>query len=136
MTRITMYPSRTISFTIGRPYSEVYGFLSQPRNLSRWTKGLLVGPIEPVGPNVWRTDFGGEVVDLHFTPDNAYGVLDLEVRSQTKAIRRYYVRLFPNGEGAELCVTVMQRAGESDVEFQSEVEWLRSDLGILKSYLE
>lgn len=131
-----MFPSRTISVTLNRPYDEVYAFMSNPANLSRWTGGVLHAPLEQVEGNLWRTVYEDNSVDLEFTPINPFGIIDLQVRGRGMADRRYWARLFPNGEGTELCCTILQHADEPDAKFQSDFEWLRSDLMILKTFID
>ena len=134
--RDCMFPSRTISMAINRPSDEVYAFLSNPRNLTRWTGGVLVGPLEQVGEHIWQTDYEGAKVNLEFTPPNALGVIDLAITAHGAPDQFYRTRVFPNGAGTELCCTILQRAHESDAEFQSNIEWLRADLLVLKSFIE
>lgn len=131
-----MFPSRTISLAIASPYDDVYAFLSNPSNLSRWTAGVLHAPVEPVTDLVWRTVHDGQTVGLEFSPVNAFGVLDLAVTNSRLGDRRYWIRVFPNENGTELCCTILQRPGEDDAGFQSEVDWLRTDLMVLKSFIE
>ncbi len=131
-----MFPSRTISLAINRPCAEVYAFLSNPANLTRWTGGMLEAPPRQVSEHVWQTAYEGAEVRLEFAPINTLGVVDLAVTGRGNADRVFWARVFPNGEGTELCCTILQGADESDVEFQSNFEWLRADLLVFKSFVE
>ncbi len=131
-----MFPSRTISLAIDRPCPDVYAFLSDPGSLVLWTGGLIHAPLLPAGNAVWTTRYEGKSVSIRFTPPNDFGVLDIHLSGPDIAERYYRVRVFPNGEGTELCCTVLQRPDEDDAHFASECEWLRVDLKVLKSYLE
>jgi Polyketide cyclase / dehydrase and lipid transport. len=131
-----MYPSRTISLAIARPYELVYAFLCDPRNLDRWTNGVLEAPVEPLGGRRWRTRFSGQEIVLTMTPPNPYGVLDLTVTGPKAPPRICRARLFPNGGGCEICFTLIQHPDEDDGVFASEAEWVRTDLVVLKTYLE
>lgn len=78
----------------------------------------------------------GELV-IRFIEPNPYGVLDYWVfppGADPGAVTS--ARLVPNEEGCELTVLWLQREGEDDVKFNSEVDWLTADLGVLKSLLE
>ena len=131
-----MFPSRTISLTINAPCAEVYDLLATPANLSRWTGVAYQAPLERVEDNVWRSHYEGQVVTLTFTPRNPHGIVDLQVTGRGAADRCYRTRVFANGKGTELCCTVLQREDETDEQFESECEWLRTDLQVLKSFLE
>lgn len=75
-----MFPSRTFSLVIDRPWAEIYGFLSDPRTLCHWTQGVIVEPVHSITDYQWRTSYGGEPVSIDFTPPNDFGVLDLSLR--------------------------------------------------------
>ncbi len=131
-----MFPSTTISLVIDRPCPDVYAFLSDPSTLPHWTEGLLHAPLIPLSDWVWSSSHEGRPVTIHFTPPNPFGVLDIRVLGQSFLERHYRVRVFPNGEGTELCCTVLQCPNEGDAHFASECEWLRTDLKVLRSFLE
>ena len=131
-----MQHSRPISLAINRPWAELYAFLSEPRNINLWTQGVIAQPLEQVAEHEWRTSHEGVPVLIAFTPPNGFGILDLELRWTDQAPRHYRIRLFPNEEGSEICCTILQRPGESDAQFASECEWLRTDLEVLKAYAE
>lgn len=134
--RQSMFPSTTISMAIDRPYKVIYAFLSDPATLPLWTEGLLHAALTPVSEWVWATLHEGRPVTIHFTPPNPLGVLDISVLGDDVLERHYRVRVFPNGEGTELCCTVLQSPGEDDAHFASECEWLRTDLNVLRAFLE
>ncbi|KKB07502.1 hypothetical protein [Devosia chinhatensis] len=131
-----MFPSRTISLVIERPCAEVYAFLADPRTLAQWTEGLLHEPLIALDTWTWTTAHDGQPVVIHFTPPNQHGVLDIRLDLVDLIERHYRVRVFTNGTATELCCTVLQSAGEDDAHFASECEWLRTDLKLLKTFLE
>ncbi|KQN76800.1 MULTISPECIES: hypothetical protein [unclassified Devosia] len=131
-----MFPSVTISLTIRRPFAAVYTFLSTPANLNEWINGVIERPLERLSDYHWQAQFDGEEVELHFTPPNVYGVLDLRVSDDRGTRRQYWVRVLPNDDGAELSCTILQVRGETDAQFASECEWLRTDLNVLRNYIE
>jgi hypothetical protein len=46
------------------------------------------------------------------------------------------MRVFPNGEGSEVLITVFRQAGVSDEKFAEDTQWVRRDLEALKTLLE
>ena len=78
----------------------------------------------------------GEMM-LRFIEPNPYGVLDYWLfppgGSPGSATS---VRLVPNEEGCDLTVLWIQREGHDEVKYQSEIDWLTADLGVLQSLLE
>ena len=46
------------------------------------------------------------------------------------------MRVFPNGEGSEVLITVFRRPGMSDEKFAEDTQWVRRDLEALKELLE
>ena len=131
-----MKRSRAVSVQIARPFDEVYDFLAEPSNFPKWgpvhdERMTLIG-----GRNYLVKMPRGEIV-LRFIEPNPYGVLDywafLPGANPGAATS---VRLVPNEEGCELTILWLQREGDDDVKFNSEVDWLTADLGVLKSLLE
>lgn len=131
-----MRRSRAVSVQIARPFDEVYRFLAEPLNFSKW------GPVQDAEMiHIGGRDYlvqvpRGEVV-LRFIEPNPYGVLDYWVFPQggdPGAVTS--CRLVPNEEGCEVTILWLQREGEDDIKFNSEVDWLTADLGVLKSLLE
>lgn len=131
-----MQHSRTFSLAIDRPWTELYAFLSDPRTINQWTQGVLAEPLLRISDYHWRTTYDGDQVSIFFTPPNGFSVLDVELHWADRSPRHFLIRIFANEEGSELCCTVLQRAEESDAQFASECEWLRTDLEVLKTYAE
>ena len=125
-----------ITVSIDRPYAEVYAFCSEPMSFGRWN--LLPGALlEPIGGRDYLVDLPQGRRVMRFMAPNDLGVLDYEVRepsSQAGMVRP--LRLIVNGSGADLQMTWFQQPGVSDEQYRSEVEWLRSDLLRLKTFLE
>jgi hypothetical protein len=46
------------------------------------------------------------------------------------------MRVLPNGEGAEVLITVFRQPGVSDEKFAEDTHWVRRDLEALKTLLE
>ena len=103
--------------TIERPAGEVYAYVCDLKNLPRWASGLSAA------------------VKVRFVERNAFGVLDHYVKTDSREV---YVpmRVFPNGEGAEVLLTVFRRPGTSEEKFAEDTHWVRRDLEALKQLLE
>jgi hypothetical protein len=104
--------------TIERPAGEVYAFVSDPNNLPTWASGLSAA------------------VKVRFVERNAFGVLDHFVRVDSGPEVYMPMRVFPNGEGAEVLITVFRQPGVSDEKFAEDTHWVRRDLEALKTLLE
>jgi hypothetical protein len=72
---------------------------------------------------------------VRFVERNKYGVLDHYV---TLRSREVYVpmRVFANGQGAEVLLTVFRQPGMSEQKFVEDTQWVRRDLEALKELLE
>ena len=97
---------------------EVYAFVSDPKNLPTWASGLSAA------------------VKVRFAEHNAFGVLDHFVRVDSGPEVYMPMRVFPNGEGAEVLITVFRQPGVSDEKFAEDTHWVRRDLEALKTLLE
>jgi len=104
--------------TIERPAGEVYAFVSDPKNLPTWASGLSAA------------------VKVRFVERNPFGVLDHFVRVDSGPEVYMPMRVFPNGEGAEVLITVFRQPGVSDEKFAEDTHWVRRDLEALKALLE
>jgi hypothetical protein len=104
--------------TIERPTLDVYNFIHDPKNLSKWASGI---------------DARAKV---RFVERNKYGVLDHFVTIGAGPEVYMPMRVFPNGEGTEVLITVFRRPGVSDEKFAEDTQWVRRDLEALKELLE
>jgi hypothetical protein len=104
--------------TIERPPREVYDFVCDPKNLPAWASGL------------------SDTVKVRFVERNAYGILDHYVSLASGAEVYMPMRVFPNGEAAEVLITLFRQPGQSDEKFAKDTLWVRRDLEALKELLE
>jgi len=104
--------------TIERDPLDVYNFVSDPKNLQHWASGL------------------GAALKVRFVERNKYGVLDHYVSRAAGGEVYVPMRVFPNGEGAEVLLTVFRQAGTSEEKFAEDTQWVRRDLEALKELLE
>ena len=104
--------------TIERPPQEVYAFVRDPKNLAKWASGL------------------DGAVKVRFADTNPYGVLDHFVSVNSGPEVYMPMRVFPNGDGAEVLITVFRQSGVSEEKFAEDTQWVRRDLETLKELLE
>lgn len=127
--------SRIIHLSVEKPWAQVYGFASDPRNMPRWAAGLG-GGLKPDG-NDWIADGGplGEV-RVNFAPTNEFGVID-HVVTLPDGLKVYNaLRVTPNGSGAEVSFTLLRLEGMTDEDFEEDAKAITADLETLKSLLE
>ena len=79
-------PGFTVRMTIERPWVEVYAYVARPENLGAWASGIA------------------KDAKVRFVEPNRYGVLDHYVSVGGGAETYVPMRVFPNGEGAEVLV--------------------------------
>ena len=104
--------------TIERPAREVDAFVRDPKNLAQWASGL------------------DGAVKVRFVDPNPYGVLDHYVSVGSGPEVYMPMRVFPNGDGAEVLITVFRQSGVSEDRFVEDTQWVRRDLEMLKEALE
>ena len=127
--------SRIIHLSVEKPWAQVYGFASDPRNMPRWAAGLG-GGLKPDG-NDWIAASGplGEV-RVNFAPTNEFGVID-HVVTLPDGLKVYNaLRVTPNGSGAEVSFTLLRLDGMTDEDFEEDAKAITADLETLKSLLE
>jgi hypothetical protein len=104
--------------TIERAPAEVYDFVSDAKNLQAWASGL------------------NAAVKVRFVERNPYGVLDHYVSVDSGPEVYMPMRVFANGAGAEVLITVFRQPGVSDEKFGEDTRWVLRDLETLKALLE
>jgi uncharacterized protein YndB with AHSA1/START domain len=104
--------------TIERSPLDVYNYVVDPKNLSKWASGL------------------GAAVKVRFVERNKFGVLDHFVSVGAGPEVYMPMRVFPNGDGSEVLITVFRRDGVTEEKFVDDTQWVRRDLEALKQLLE
>ena len=82
--------------TIERSALDVYNFVADPKNLTKWASGL------------------NAAVKVRFIERNKFGVLDHFVSVGSGPEVYMPMRVFPNGGGAEVLITVFRRDGVTE----------------------
>jgi hypothetical protein len=128
--------SKTIVISINRPFEVVYDFLAEPMNLEHWGTnfGTRMRHLEGLD---YLVDLPmGEAV-LRFTRRNAFGVIDFTIFPQgAEPGPPFPARVYANGEGADVAITLFRFPWMTDEQHQSNQEWTVSDLSRLKAVLE
>lgn len=127
-------PSTTLCVTINRPWSAVYAFASNPRNLPQWAPGFALS-VTPSGDG-WRVTTASGPVSLRFAEPNAFGVLDHDVRLSNGQVFHNSMRVIPNGDGSQVLFTLYQAPGVSNEAFAADARLVDQDLHTLKQLLE
>ncbi|MDB5650604.1 MAG: polyketide cyclase [Hyphomicrobiales bacterium] len=73
---------------------------------------------------------------MYFSAPNESGILDHRVVRDGSEPVFVPMRVFPNGSGAEIIVTLFQWPGLSDAYFERDAETTSKDLNTLKRLLE
>jgi hypothetical protein len=131
-----MMQSEVVQVSIARPYAEVYEFLAEPMNFTRWAANPGSGML-PLDGGDWLVELAPGKRVIRFAPRNTFGVLDYQTFSQGDDGGPVTpVRLVPNEHGCELLLLWFRRPGMDAARFASDIEWVRSDLERLKTLLE
>ena len=128
-------PVRHISVGISRPLNEVYAFLAEPGNFSRWASGLGHS-FRHVDGMEWLAETPMGPMKVRFSERNSFGILDHTVVSPDGEAMHNPMRAFANGDGSEVVFSLFRRAGMSDEDFERDAEWVSRDLQTLKAHLE
>jgi len=126
--------ARTLSVSIDCPADQVYGFVSDPRNLPRWATAFC--------RSIRRSDSGWVVempqgeVTVRFVPRNTMGVLDHFVIPAPDVEIYVPMRVVANGAGSEVLFTLFRLPGMTDEAFATDAGMVERDLGTLKKVME
>ena len=128
-----MYDSHILKTVIQRPYQTVYDYLSQPENFVLWASGLE-NLQQQDGQWVTKTPQG--VMQIRFTPVNAFGIADHVVTPRNGSNIYVPMRVIANENGAEVQLTLFRMSDMSDETYARDVKWVQDDLNTLKHLLE
>jgi pimeloyl-ACP methyl ester carboxylesterase len=130
----SMFASRTVSVTIGRPPGKVYEFASNPENLPKWAKGLGTS-VSKQGAD-WIVDTPQGPMKIRFAENNAFGVLDHHVTTTAGSEVYVPIRVLPNGTGSEVIITLFRSPDMTDEKYAEDMRTVERDLRTLKDLLE
>lgn len=127
-----MLEARTISISIDRHWKDVYDAIWRPRDFPKWASGLRASSLIPDGER-WKAEGPDGSITIRFTDQNAFGVMDHVVRVGVGPEIYVPLRIVPNGDGAEVLLTLFRQPGVPDAEFEADAEWVERDLLALKA---
>lgn len=134
MTLPTLLDVRHISVSIARSPDDVYGFASNPLNLSRWASGLGTAVRDAEGDWIVEGPIGR--IKVRFAEPNGFGVLDHDVVLPSGVTIHNPFRVLPNATGSEVVFSLFRQPGTTDQEFQQDARTVEKDLRTLKEVLE
>ncbi|WP_306805920.1 SRPBCC family protein [Caballeronia sp. BR00000012568055] len=124
----------TLSVSINRNWKDLYDAIWRPEAFQKWASGMAESTLEPDGDQ-WKARGPAGDVTIRFTAYNDFGVMDHTVRlaSGDKSGDEIHVplRVFANGDGAEVTLTLFRQPGMSDDQFAADADWVRRDLATL-----
>ena len=126
-------PSRTITVSIDRPPAEVYAFVSNPANFSKFA--AFVDAVEQ-RDGQWILETSAGSMPVRFVAKNDLGVLDHTVTMPSGLQVVNAMRVIANGGGSEVLFTLIHRPDMSEEQFAADGRAVETDLRTLKSLLE
>lgn len=131
-----MLKSTIIVVSIDRPVRTVYGFLSDPANLSQW--GTNYGTdMQRLGERDYLVELPLGRRVIRFAEPNDWGVLDYTLFAPGETPGDPVpVRVYRNQAGTDLVLTLFRQPEMTDEEFASRLDWVRSDLERAKAVIE
>jgi hypothetical protein len=130
-----VHESVHVSTTVDRPAGDVYGYASNPLNLSTWAAGLAHRDVELVDGQ-WVVDSPMGRVVVAFAPSNDFGVLDHDVTLPAGETVHNPMRVIPNGDGCDVVFTVHRRPGMTATDFAADIDAVTADLAALRALME
>ena len=124
--------ARTLAVSIDCAPEQVYDFVSDPRNLPRWS---FFESVTKAGDQ-WVADTRDGPVGFRFVEANELGVLDHYVKLGSGLEIYLPMRVILNGEGSEVLFTLFQAPDMSDGAFAEDAKQVERDLATLKVVLE
>ncbi|SFJ51424.1 polyketide cyclase [Caulobacter sp. UNC279MFTsu5.1] len=131
---MALFEARPITVSIARPADQVYDFARRPESFPKWAAGLG-GSLTRDGDR-WIGHGPDGDVDVRFSPENPYGVLDHWVTLPDGSEISIPLRVVPNGDGAEVTLTLFRVPGMDDARFERDQGMVAADLARLKALLE
>jgi hypothetical protein len=125
-----MLEAKTISVSINRDWRDVYDAIWRPEVFPRWASGLATSALEDCGDH-WKGHGPDASVSIRFTGHNAFGVMDHTVQLDSGEEIHVPLRVFQNGAGAEVALTLFRQPGMSAEKFEADIAWVRRDLAAL-----
>lgn len=130
-----MFESRHIGIRIHRPAAEVYAFTKDPESFTKWAAGLASG-LTREGDR-WIAHGPDGDVQVRFSPENVYGILDHWVTLPDGTELYMPLRVVANGAASEVVLTLYRPPTMfDDATFERDAAAVGRDLARLKALVE
>lgn len=129
--------ARTVTKTVSidRPVADVFAFLADAANWTRWAI-VNVQAIEPTDePDWWLMATPHGPAKLRIRGNAEHGVLDHDY-VEDMASWQVPARVVPNGTGSEFMITFFQPPAFTDTFFDEQTALVDTELATLKQVLE
>jgi hypothetical protein len=120
----------TLTVTIDRDWRELYDAVWRPEVFPAWASGLAQSSLEDMGDH-WRARGPDGDVTIRFTEHNAFGIMDHRVTLPNGDEVYMPMRVYRNGAGADVALTLFRQPGMSEEQFAADADWVRRDLATL-----
>jgi len=120
--------------TIAAEPMEVLTFIADGMNLPRWAIGFAKA-VRPIDGG-WIVTTGQGEVPTTISANHHVGTVDFRMEPAPGSTAMAYVRVIPNGDGAEVIFTQLQQPGVTDEMFEQLVAAVAHELMALKSLVE
>ena len=130
-----MLPARTYSIPIRHEWRALYERIWHPEFFAQWASGLAHSNLRQESGE-WLADGPDGPVRIRFTAHNEHGVMDHFVDTGAGGEVHVPLRVFQNGEGAEVSLTLFRQPGMDDERFAADIKWINRDLKALKTLIE
>jgi hypothetical protein len=130
-----MLLSRTFSVSINHEWKALYALIWRPEFFPRWASGLSKSDLRRQG-DMWVTDGPDGPISIRFTDHNDYGIMDHHVVIDAGSEIYVPLRVIPNGDGAEVVLTLFRQPDMDEDRFSSDVKCVMRDLRKLKALIE
>jgi RNA recognition motif-containing protein len=121
--------SKTIAASVTWDPQTAFDWIADPQNLPRWHSSFCRSLGVENDALVVQSPRGP--VGVRFITDDRARILDFIMRCRTVDLAASF-RVLPNGEGAEIVVTLVQPRGFPDHFFQEQVRWMENGLRNLR----
>jgi hypothetical protein len=127
-----MLEATTLGISIDRDWRDVYDTIWRPQAFPKWASGLANQTFEK-RDGYWAADGPAGSVKIRFTDQNPFGVMDHYVELGDGNEIYIPLRVFQNGKGAEVALTLFRQPDMTIDKFEADVAWVRRDLESLKA---
>ena len=131
-----MRRAETLSVSLAVPFEQAWDFLSDPRNLHRWTVDFATAPPQPTANDaVFAVQTARGSLELFVRCDQASGVIDFHF-GRGGQFRCSPSRLIRNDDGCIYVFTQFEPPGAAPGLFETLVANVRQELKLLRELLE